>query len=152
MLLYAAAFVALFLGFPVSAPSIAILGVLSAFSGGWLTKIVFRSEQVSNFKENYKDSICIAIEKQLREAHVNQKVDAQVTNIFRMLKEKVRIDVDSLLDDTQHTLTELDAQLQRDEVRAEHKQQELASMRREADRILGNAQRMSEQLFQEVNL
>lgn len=149
---YAAAFVASAVSIPATWPVIAILGVLSAFSGGWLTKVIFRSEQVANFKENYRDSVCTAIEKQLQDAHVSQKVDAQVTNIFRILKEKVRTDVNSLLDDTQSTLADLDSQLQRDEVMTEHKQQELASMRRETDRILGNAQRMSEQLFQQVNL
>lgn len=149
---YGTAFVALLLGFPVSAPAIAILGVLSAFSGGWLTKVIFRSEQVSNFKENYKEEVCIAIQNQLRDARVNQKVDAQVVNIFRMLKEKVRLDVNSLLDDTQRTLTDLDKELQRNELMTEHKRQEFESIRRETNRILGNAQRMSEQLLQEVNM
>lgn len=149
---YGAAFIALMLGFPITAPAIAILGVLSAFSGGWLTKVIFRSEQVSNFKENYKEGVCIAIQNQLRDARVSQKVDAQVTNIFRMLKEKVRLDINSLLDDTQRTLTDLDKELQRNELMTEHKRQEFESMRGETTRILGNAQRMSEQLIQEVNM
>jgi hypothetical protein len=149
---YAAGIVAALIGFPITLPVIAILGVLSAFSGGWLTKLVFGSEVIANFKASYKEGVSAAIDKQLRDARVSQKVYAQITNLFEMLKNKVRSDVESLLDDTQRTLTDLDSQFQRDDLIAEHKRQELENMSNEANRMLSNAQRMSEQLLQEVNV
>ena len=148
----AATVMAVAVGFPVTLPVCAVLGVVSAFTGGWLTKIVFGSEQVSNFKASYKEGVYREIEKQLKEGFVNQKVYGQVTNLFDMLKGKVREDVESLLDDTQRTLSDLRAQRERNEVMTEHEQQELASMSDETQRILGNAQRLSEQLIQEINM
>ncbi|MGB2923871.1 MAG: hypothetical protein WBB82_01045, partial [Limnothrix sp.] len=145
---FAGAFVASMIGFPVTFPVIAILGVLSAFSGGWLTNRVFGSERVSNFKNSYKEGVCLEIEKKLQDNRVSQKVDAQITNLFRMLKEQIRLEVNSLLDDTQHTLTNLDRELHRNELMTEHKRQEFESIKRETNRILGHAQRMSEQLHQ----
>ncbi|MGC1307219.1 MAG: dynamin family protein [Phormidesmis sp.] len=149
---FAAYMMAFAIGFPVTLPVCAVLGVISAFTGGWLSKVVFGTEQVGNFKASYKEGVSREIEKQLREGFVSQKVYGQVTNLFDMLKKKVREDVESLLDDTQRTLVDLRAKRERDEMMTEHEHQEMVSMSNETQRILGNAQRLSKQLIQKINL
>lgn len=148
----AAATVVTVIGLPVTFPVFVVVGVLSMFSGSWLTKKVFSGEQVANFKANFVEGVCYEIEKQLRENRIDQKVYSQITEIFDGLKQKVRQEVESLLDDTQYTLSDLRAKRARDEMTTEHQQQELLQMRDEAQQILGNAERMSRQAIQHVNL
>jgi predicted GTPase len=148
----AAALVVVSIGIPVTFPVAVVVGIISMFSGGWLTKKVFGGEQVENFKANFIEGAGHEIEKQLRENRIDQKVYAQITEIFDSLKHKVRQEVDSLLDDTQNTLSDLRAKRARDELVTEHQQQELTRMKTETQQILGNAERLSKQLIQQVNL
>lgn len=149
---FAAAMVVTVIGLPVTFPVFVVVGMLSMFSGSWLTKKVFGGEQVVNFRANFVEGVCYEIEKQLRENRIDQKVYSQITEIFDGLKQKVRQEVESLLENTQNTLSDLRAKRARDEMTTEHQQQELVQMRDEAQQILGNAERMSRQAIQQVNL
>lgn len=148
----AAGLVAGMISLPLTLPVLAAISILSMFSGGWLTKKVFGGDQVANFKANFKEGAVQEIEKQLRENRTDQKVYEQISDIFDALKQKVRQEVEALLNDTQKTLTDLRAKRERDEIVTEHQKQELNKITTETQRILGNAQRMSEQLIQQINI
>lgn len=129
-----------------------VIGVASIFTGGKLARAVFGGDQVANFKNNYKEAALQEIEKRIRENRLDSKVNEQISQTFETLKQKVRQEVESLLDNTQNTLADLSAKREREEAIGEHEQEELAQMQRQAERILSSAQALSRQLIQNVNL
>lgn len=140
------------LGFPVTFPVMVVIGVASIFTGGKLARAVFGGDQVANFKNNYKEAALKEIEKRIRENRLDVKVNEQISQTFETLKQKVRQEVESLLDNTQNTLADLSAKREREEAIGEHEQEELAQMQRQTECILGSAQALSRQLIQNVNL
>jgi len=133
-------------------PVAIFITVLSMFSGRELTKLVFAGERVESFKANYQQAVLVEIEKQLRENPIDRKINEQISEIFATLKQNIRQEVDALLDNTQNTLTELYTKRERNEVLSEQQQRDLNQMSTETQRILGNAQRLSKQLLQQVNV
>ena len=139
-----AACIVLPIGWAVAIPIV----ILSAFTGGWLTKLVFSGEQVEAFKENYKEAILKEIEKQLKTNPINHKVEEHISVTFAHLKQTLTQEVDALLDNTQNTLTELNRKRHRDEALTESERKELDEMRAETERILGGAERRSRELVE----
>lgn len=148
---FAAFMTAIIIGIPIGWPVIMAVSVLSMLSGRELAKLVFAGDRIENFKANYQQAVLVEIEKQLRENPIDRKINEQISEIFATLKQKVRQEVDALLDNTQNTLTELHTQRERNEVLNEQQQQDLNQMSTETQKILGNAQRLSKQLLQQVN-
>jgi hypothetical protein len=109
---------------------------------------VFGGEQVEAFKENYKAAILQEIEKQMKSNPINQKVEDHISASFDHLKQTLSQEVEALLDNTQNTLTELNQKRQRNEALTEAEQKELDEMRAETERILGSAQRRSQELVE----
>jgi GTPase SAR1 family protein len=140
------------LGIPIALPVTMVIGVLSMLTGRELVKVVFAGERVENFKSNYQQAVLVEIERQLRENPIDRKIDGQISEIFTNLKQSVRQEVDALLDNTQNTLTDLSTKRERNEVLSEQQQRDLYQMSTETQRILGNAQRLSKQLLQQVNV
>jgi len=136
------------IGFPITWPAIVAISVVSVFTGGWLTKLVFGGEQVEAFKENYKAAILQEIEKNLKLNPINQKVEEHISTSFNNLKQTLSQEVEALLDNTQNTLTELNRKRQRNEALTEAEKKELDEMRAETERILGSAQRRSQELVE----
>ncbi len=117
-----------------------------------LVRVVFGDDRVENFKENYKKAVLQEIGKQLKADRIEPKINEQISEIFFALKQKVRQEVESLLDNTQNQLFDLRDKSARDEALNENERQELYQMSAEAQRIQSNAQRLSQQLIQQVNV
>jgi hypothetical protein len=109
---------------------------------------VFGGEQVEAFKENYKAAILKEIEKQLKSNPINHKVEDHISTSFDHLKETLSQEVEALLDNTQNTLTELNRKRQVNETLTEAQEKELDEIRTETERILGSAQRRSQELVE----
>ncbi|MEO0685430.1 MAG: hypothetical protein AAFY76_10410 [Cyanobacteria bacterium J06649_11] len=124
------------------------LAVASIFTGGWLAKKIFAGDRVENFKEDYSKKIIEEIEKQIREQHLEQKIDDHISVAFETLKQTLVQEVNTLLDNTQNTLTELSDKRGRHEALTETQREELNQIRAETERILGNAQRLSDELVE----
>ncbi|PPS42264.1 dynamin family protein [Chroococcidiopsis sp. TS-821] len=129
-------------------PVVIATGLLSIFTGGETTKLIFGRDRVENFRKNYKEKVLQEIEKRLQEQRLEQKIDEQITTAFEMLKQTLRQEVEVLLDNTQKTLTELSDKRGRNEAMNENERQELNKIRTETEKILGNAQRLSDQLVE----
>ncbi|MBO3457262.1 dynamin family protein [Aetokthonos hydrillicola Thurmond2011] len=140
------------IGFPVTWPAIIAISVVSVFTGGWLTKLVFGGEQVEAFKDNYKAAILAEVEKQLKSNPINQKVEDHISGSFDHLKRTLSQEVEALLDNTQNTLTELNHKRQRQEALTEAERKELDEMRAETEKILGSAQRRSQELVEIISV
>ena len=136
------------IGFPITWPVIIVASIVSFFTGGWLTRMVFGGEQVESFKKNYKEAILKEIEKQLKSNPINRKVEDHISASFDHLKQTLSQEVETLLDNTQNTLTELNRKRQRNEALTEAEKRELDEMRVETERILGSAQRRSQELVE----
>ncbi|MDJ0733337.1 MAG: dynamin family protein [Nostocaceae cyanobacterium] len=145
---FSAGIVAGLIGLPITLPVAITVGIVSAFTGGWLTQKVFGGQRLEAFKENYKEAILKDIEKQLRTNPINQKVEDQISETFAALKKTLNQEVETLLDNTQNTLTDLNRQRQQNETLTEAKQKELNEIRKETERILGSAQRRSQELVE----
>ncbi|PLZ24860.1 dynamin family protein [Fischerella thermalis] len=145
---FGAGMLAASIGLPITWPALVAIGVVSIFTGGWLTRLVFGGEQVEAFKENYKAAILQEIEKQMKSNPINQKVEDHISASFDHLKQTLSQEVEALLDNTQNTLTELNQKRQRNEALTEAEQKELDEMRAETERILGSAQRRSQELVE----
>jgi predicted GTPase len=133
---------------PLTWPAVLAIGVVSIFTGGWLTDVVFSSERVETFKANYKEKVLKEIEKQLKANPINQQVDDQISQTFASLKQTINQEVEALLDNTQSTLSETSRKRGSDLMQTETKRHELDEIRAETERILGNAQRLSDELVE----
>jgi GTPase SAR1 family protein len=133
---------------PVTLPVLLAVGVTSIFTGDGLAKMMFARDRAENFKADYTEKMLQEIDKQLREQRLEQKIDEQITVPFELLKETLRQEVEALLDNTQKTLTDLSDKRGRQEAMTEAERQELDRVRAETQRILGNAQRLSDQLVE----
>lgn len=143
---------AIMLGLPLGFPVFVAVTVLSMFAGRELVKVVFGEDQVNNFKESYRKAALQEIAKQLKENRIERKVNEQISEIFYKLKQQVRQEVESRLDNTQNQLFELREKRSRQETLTEQERQALIQMGTETQRILDNTQRLSQQLIQQVNL
>ncbi|EHC14864.1 hypothetical protein FJSC11DRAFT_1775 [Fischerella thermalis JSC-11] len=103
---FAAGILAASIGLPITWPALVTIGVVSIFTGGWLTRLVFGGEQVEAFKENYKAAILQEIEKQMKLNPINQKVEDHISANFDHLKQTLSQEIEALLDNTQNTLAE----------------------------------------------
>lgn len=149
---FAAGLVAGIIGLPVTFPVVVAIGVLSVFTGGKLVKSVFSAEQVKNFQKNYEEAALKEIDSRLAEARIEQNIYNQINDTFDRLKETVRQEVNALLDNTQNTLTEINAEKERGAAMSEQKRQEIDRIRQETQTILARAKDLSLQLSPQVNV
>jgi len=133
-------------------PLIIATGVVSIFAGDWLAKLVFTKEMERNFKTNFQEAIIKAIDKQLQEKHIEQEISNLISDPFIMLKRTLSQEIESLLDDTEHKLTQLRGERERGLVLNETEQKKLELMRTETEKILGNGERLSQQIKEIMNI
>ena len=148
---FAAGMVAAIIGLPITFPVVVVVGVLSVFTGGKLVKKVFGGEQVRNFKSNYKQAALEEIDRRLAEARIEQNTNDRINDTFDRLKETVRQEVDALLDNTQNTLTEINAEKVRGAAISEQQRQEISLMRQQTQTILERARTLCHQLTRNID-
>lgn len=129
-------------------PVVIATGVISIFTGGKLAEVVFSRDRVENFRKDYTEKILQEIEKKVQEEHLEQKIDEQISNPFEVLKLTLRQEVETFLDNTQKTLNDLNDKRGRNEAITDAQRQELNNIRTETEKILGNAQRLADQLVE----
>jgi GTPase Era involved in 16S rRNA processing len=129
-------------------PVVIATGLISIFTGGELAKVVFGRDRVENFRKDYKEKILKEIDTRVRDERLEQKIDEQIAAPFEVLKLTLRQEVETFLDNTQKTLNDLNDKRGRNEAMTEAQAQELNLIRSESQRILGNAQRLSDQLVE----
>jgi predicted GTPase len=145
-------FIATVIGLPIALPVLLAVGVVSIFTGGGIASMVFAGDLVENYRKNYTEKTLEALDKQIREQRLEQTIDDQITTAFDVLKQTLRQEVDALLDNTQKTLTELSDKRGRQEAMTDAERQEINQIRAETQRILGNAQRLCEQLTEIISV
>ncbi|WP_099069920.1 dynamin family protein [Nostoc linckia] len=121
---------------------------IGAAIGGAIGAGVGANMKANKFKEKYQPQVMTEIEKQLGLMNVNQTVDNYISKAFSQLEELQTLfikEVISILDTTQNQLAQICGQREATFV-AKHR--ELNQIRLEVQKIMGNAQKLSEQLSQ----
>lgn len=134
------------LGIPLAWPAILALGVVSIFTGGWITKKVFGKSQLAEFRKNFTASIHQEIDNLKSKSMMEEKVRAQVNEGFSRLKEKVAREVDAVIDDTENTLRDLNSKIERDYALTDKEKETLNNIRQSVSAIVENASRLNAQL------
>ena len=147
-----AAILATMFSITIAFPLVLATGIASIFAGDWLAKAVFTKEMERNFKANFQDAITKEIDKQLREKHLEQEISNLISEPFAALQKSLNQEVEALLDNTQNKLAQLRGDRERGVVLNEAKQRELETMRIETQSILGNAERLSKQIVEIIDI
>jgi len=134
------------LGIPLAWPALLAIGVVSIFTGGWITKKVFGKSQLAEFKKNFTASIHQEIDNLQRNNKMEEKVKAQINEAFSRLKEKVAKEVDAVIEDTENTLKDLNRKIERDYALTDKEKEELDDIRKNVAVIVENANRLNTQL------
>lgn len=134
------------LGISATFPMVIALSIASIFTGKSLAQWFCQNDQLQNFKANYQERVLEEIDRQMREQRLDQKIDEKITDAFESLKNTVRQEVELLLDNTEKTLNELSDRRGRDETLTDAELQRLQYISTETEGILGNVQRLSDQL------
>lgn len=140
------------LSLPVSFPAIIAVSIVSIFTGGWLAKAVFKGSRVEHFKEQFKKRVSEELDHQLKPAEIRRMVEDQVKTAFTALHTKVANETGALLRDVQENLHTLQVRRQRQESLSETEHRELLDIRSSTEKILGGAQRLSQQLVKILNI
>ncbi|TVR66663.1 MAG: dynamin family protein [Candidatus Competibacteraceae bacterium] len=140
------------LSLPLSFPAILAIGIVSIFTGGWLAKTVFKGSRVEHFKEQLKKQVGDELDRQLKPAEIRRAVEDQVKTAFAALRAKVANEAGALLRDVQENLHIMQVRRQRQESMSEGEHRELLDIRSETEKILGGAQRLSQQLVKVLNI
>lgn len=135
------------IGAPITLPIMIGVGIVSIFTGGWLTKKIFGNRRIDQFKTNYEENVLIKIKTQLQQKPMSQQINNHISTIFSAFKQQLDTEVELLLDNTKNTLTELKEKRERDETFTEEKQQELNTIRTKTKEIISNAQQLLKQLM-----
>jgi len=127
----------------------------SGWSGNWLVGKVFgkgHDRTIEQFKADYLEAKIEKIIDQLQSLEFKKQIDVQITTTFATLKQQIQTEVDELLDNTQSTLSDLRIRRERDEALTTTETQELKKMLTITQQIQGNAQRLSSELVQIMNI
>lgn len=136
------------LSLPFTWPALLAIGVTSIFTGGWLAEAIFEGDRIETFKSNYKEAVFKEIDKQLSLNPISQKVETQIFQTFESLKESINQEVEASLDSTQENLTQISRDRERNITLNATELSELKNLRMETERIIGNAQRLSDELIE----
>jgi GTPase SAR1 family protein len=145
----AAGLVATAIGLPVTFHFVVAVGILSiftGFTGSHLSKKIFASDRVASLKSSFYQLVLKDLEQQLHTSSLQTKVDRQIDDTFNALKQRLNSELESLLDNTTSTLTQLGAKRGRQEVMNEHERQELEKMHQKTEQIINHAKELSRQI------
>lgn len=140
----------------IAASPVVALAALGAmlFAGGWsavwlASKVSGKSgRSIEQFKADFLAEKLHKLKEQCSSSEFQTQVGQQIDEKFLELKKYIQMEVEALLDNTQNTLSDLQQRRERDQTLTEAEGQELNEIRAEAQKIQGNAQRLSSELVQ----
>lgn len=140
------------LGLPFTWPVILVVGitggVMSALGGKWVTSIVFGQDKVEEFKQNFKKAFLSKVDSEIGniKLDLDHQLNKQVNEAFDVLKNKVHIELGSLIEETQKTLDELKSDLTRSKTEKEKDLGLISAIRSDTEKIQSKALAKSNEL------
>ena len=132
---------------PVVLVSFAIAGLVSAFTGKWALNLAFSKEKVTRFKEDYKKAIGKELEKLQTQENFSESVRRQVDDAFNALKNKLRVETENILSDTENQLTQLKVDMAERSLSTDVERENLKKILETVDAICIRADEISKQLL-----
>lgn len=136
------------LTWPVMIPVLVASGIASAFGGKWAAHAVFGGNQVSAFKEKFKQAVFDKMRQQMYDmnADFRQQLRGQIDQTFDALKNHVHLELGSQIEQTQKTLDDLRGKQSRSEAEREMELKMLAEIRLETQMVQSKALAKSNEL------
>lgn len=100
---------------PLTWPVLVAMGVATIFTGGGLTKMIFKGDLVANFRADFTEKVKQEIEKQAQNQQLVGEIDKKITAPFEELKQTLIQEVELFLDNTEKTISELHGKRGRNE-------------------------------------
>lgn len=138
------------LSIPLTWPVLLVAGIgaatVGAFTGKWALGKVFVKDRIEKFKNSFKDAVHAELVQMKAADDVSNIVRSQIESAFDALKEKIRIETENILGDTQNQLTQLKVELAQNDSMDAREREELKNMLAELDAICTRADEISKEL------
>lgn len=134
------------IGIPVTLPAIMVLGVVSTFASGGLTKRLFENKRIEKFKQEYREHVFQQIEAQFRLQRLDLDADVQIERTFEALKAKVIGEAEAIIEQQRSTLDQLRARKTAHETLTDHMHRESEAIGAEVSAIRNRAQEEAQRI------
>ena len=136
------------LTWPVVIPVLVAGGIMSAFGGKWAAHALFGADQVTAFKEMFKQAAFEKIHRKMFDmsADFKQQLRQQIDETFDALKAHVHLELGSQIEQTQRTLDDLRGKQSRSDAERELELRRLAEIRLQTQMIQSKALAKSDEL------
>ncbi|PKM52199.1 MAG: dynamin family protein [Firmicutes bacterium HGW-Firmicutes-7] len=134
------------IGIPLIWPAVLALGVVSFFTGNWVTKKVFAKDSIEKFKTGLKDSVLSGLSEMKSSDNFASKVREQIDSAFNALKSKVEVETDTIINDTQYTLDNLKRSIDKDLVMTEQEKIILSEVSSNVKKFIKTSYEINNQL------
>lgn len=153
--MFATGFLLAAIGLPLTWPILIIAGVssslLGTFAGKKAIEKFFGGDNTAKFKNEFKKVVSEQFVEMRANENFSEKVRTQVETAFTALKDKIQRETESILNDTQNTLTTLKDELTTNTVTAEKEQEQLKHMVAETEKMIVHAESVNTQLDAVLN-
>ncbi len=143
-------FVAGLLGITIAGPAALVVGaaaaVASVFTSKFALKKFLNRNAVPKFRESFVQAVRGQIEELRGRGDFVEQVRSQVMGAYEQLKASVERETETLLRDTESTLTSVKEQLAAEKVSGEHEHRQLIEIAGECRRMLDEAGRINAML------
>ena len=100
-----------------------------------------------NFREKLKEAITAKFEEMASESDMTKQVEEQISTAFNALKQHIDEETETILRDTENTLTDLQEKVTENKVLAEKEQADLEQMVKKVAQITDAAAGLNEQIM-----
>ena len=104
-------------------------------------------KQILNFREKLKQAIAAKFEEMASESDMTKQVEEQISTAFNALKQRIDEETETILRDTENTLTDLQEKVTENKVLAEKEQADLEQMVKKVAQITDTAAGLNEQIM-----
>lgn len=123
-----------------------LAGVFGTFTGKWVLGKSFAKDKIEKFKSSFKEAVLKELVNMKNQDNFSENVRSQVDDAFNALKNKIRVETENILTDTQNQLTQLKVELAQNTLAGEKEKEELKEMVASVNQICSRAEELGKQL------
>jgi GTPase SAR1 family protein len=139
------------LGIALAGPAMLVAGVVgivaSTFSSKFVLSKMFTTDQTQKFREAFADAVSAQIAGMKQSGDFARQVHEQVTGAYGALKDSVERETETVIRDTEATLSSLNEQFMTNKVTTEHEKEALAEMAAGCKEMLEGAEELNRRLL-----
>lgn len=137
------------LAIPFAWPVAIAAGLMGTMASRFAIGRLFNNaeKQILNFREKLKEAITAKFEEMASESDMTKQVEEQISTAFNALKQHIDEETETILRDTENTLTDLQEKVTENKVLAEKEQADLEQMVKKVAQITDAAAGLNEQIM-----